>query len=377
MQVMSGRPNKRNRGFTLVELLVVIAIIGILVALLLPAIQAAREAARRAQCTNNLKQIGLGILNHHDTFGRFPSAGTNSPDFWTAPATGITAGFPRYGWGFQILPYVEETALYNLAKQAEDTYRPVDEIPGLGRALLEIAVSIYSCPSRGPRTDILTDGTIVPLGDYAGIAFHTLGAQWQNNYDYNSSAGKNLKEKGWRGILSKGGHFNGTTYDRWNPVKIKHVADGLSKTIMVMEKAVYYERYNVSGGWGAHWTELDGWAANAHPSTMRYISGDGGIAFPATATGGNAGPNTTGQGRGPDPLRDDDPVFNSDGENIRADEEEYHDTGFGSAHPGGMLAVFGDCAVKTISFDIDPAQGGTLFRLGCRDDDLTINSEDF
>jgi len=89
----------RRPGFTLVELLVVIAIIGVLIALLLPAVQAAREAARRTQCANNLKQLGLGIHNYHDTWKRIPSAGQN----WAAPAI---------GWHVRILPFCEQLALY-------------------------------------------------------------------------------------------------------------------------------------------------------------------------------------------------------------------------------------------------------------------------
>ena len=98
-------PRSRKRGFTLIELLVVIAIIAVLIALLLPAVQQARESARRTQCKNNLKQLGLALHNYHDTFLTFPIGG------FTQPATGPGTGM---GWHVSILPYIDQAPLYNL-----------------------------------------------------------------------------------------------------------------------------------------------------------------------------------------------------------------------------------------------------------------------
>src|SRR5438552_12856993 len=100
--------SSRRTGFTLIELLVVIAIIGILVALLLPAVQKVREGAARLQCKNNLRQIGLAFHNHHDTVGAFPHGGYNVP-----PATGASpTNRAQWSWCYQVLPYIEQTSLY-------------------------------------------------------------------------------------------------------------------------------------------------------------------------------------------------------------------------------------------------------------------------
>src|SRR6187397_2048734 len=105
---------RRRRGFTLIELLVVIAIIGVLIALLLPAVQAARESARRTQCTNNLKQLALGCHNHHDTYKKLPNGGQH----WPFPPEYNSNAVPevnekqRAGWGFQVLPFIEQRPLW-------------------------------------------------------------------------------------------------------------------------------------------------------------------------------------------------------------------------------------------------------------------------
>ncbi|EAQ82211.1 DUF1559 domain-containing protein [Blastopirellula marina] len=99
---------RRRSGFTLVELLVVIAIIGVLIALLLPAVQQAREAARKMQCGNNLKQIGLALHNYHDTNGRFP------PGYYMGlNQSGTAENLLRYSWFQSLLPFVEQTALFD------------------------------------------------------------------------------------------------------------------------------------------------------------------------------------------------------------------------------------------------------------------------
>ena len=155
----------RRVGFTLVELLVVITIIGILIALLLPAVQAARESARRSQCTNNEKQIGLGLLNYHLSFNTFPP--------------GAYGGWGE-SWTASILPHVEQMSLYETIPWGKGTWYGTDPASLALQNLSRARVSVYRCPSQtGPvaedwvlpdrfRTNYLGNaGSDVAIDDFA------------------------------------------------------------------------------------------------------------------------------------------------------------------------------------------------------------------
>jgi prepilin-type N-terminal cleavage/methylation domain-containing protein/prepilin-type processing-associated H-X9-DG protein len=152
-----------RRGFTLVELLVVIAIIGILIALLLPAVQAAREAARRSQCTNNEKQIGLALHNYHDTFKSFPPTGVLEGDHGL-PLNGPYADPYHYTWLFMILPFMEQQPLHDSA----DLNYPIWVGPtGQPQAVASQQVATLECPSCA-KLDPPSDTRNMAYTNYAG-----------------------------------------------------------------------------------------------------------------------------------------------------------------------------------------------------------------
>ena len=228
----------KRRAFTLVELLVVIAIIGILIALLLPAVQAAREAARRSQCSNNLKQLGLGMHNYHDTFKSFPSgyivgAGASA---WTA------GNQSSWGWGALILPFVEQTALAD--RLSPGSFRLSDALTAGGAydrvAELQTPIAAFRCPSDlAKETNVggyglpNASGAIVPsatsnyIGNNTSHRWHPGGGRLQG-YD-TSQSGQ------WTG-LTAANEPNGIFW-RESDVKMRDIVDGTSNTICVGERA--------------------------------------------------------------------------------------------------------------------------------------------
>lgn len=132
--------NSRSKAFTLVELLVVIAIIGVLVAMLLPAVQAAREASRRVACSNNLRQVGLGLNNYHDVYGQLPAG-------WIA---NVNTGEPGWGWAAHLLPYIEQNNLYDQINSG----LPIAHSNHL--TVRQALIATYRCPSDARFEPLVT-----------------------------------------------------------------------------------------------------------------------------------------------------------------------------------------------------------------------------
>src|SRR5436190_13039206 len=144
-----------RRAFTLVELLVVIAIIGVLVALLLPAVQAAREAARRSSCGNNVKQLGLALHNYHDTNRKFPMAG-----YLTAPPVTTSSSLPfHHTWLTSLLPFMEQQALYDNTNMM---------LPAWGQPIVSREIPTLRCPSDGGYNGSVSDHQNIGITNYAG-----------------------------------------------------------------------------------------------------------------------------------------------------------------------------------------------------------------
>jgi prepilin-type N-terminal cleavage/methylation domain-containing protein/prepilin-type processing-associated H-X9-DG protein len=276
----TGFPPRRRGGFTLIELLVVIAIIAVLIALLVPAVQKVRQAAARAQCQNNLKQIGLGLHQHHDTYRFFPSNGgymTGDPDTPYVIKTSGTGGTnARWGladpkragrnqpgsWAFAILPYVEEG---NLFKAAPDN------------GTHGVPIAIYICPSRRP-----VQAWDIPHPDpFLGPGRIDDGAGRNPGSSIDYAAHQRVMD------------------NRPNVTRISEITDGTSNTILVGEKSMdprgytsgswYWDQPVFSGGSGGTarmgtYTYLDAigvpfpdhWGS-AHTSGAQFLFGDGSV----------------------------------------------------------------------------------------------------
>jgi prepilin-type N-terminal cleavage/methylation domain-containing protein/prepilin-type processing-associated H-X9-DG protein len=225
------RPVRQKHGFTLIELLVVIAIIAILIALLLPAVQQAREAARRTQCKNNLKQIGLALHNYHDTFSAFPAAAyrdCNGRGGGCGPGhrRASTSRFPGWGWSTMLLPYVEQTALYNSLQIGQLTvtnHISQDVTP------LQTVLSVFRCASdAGPPVN---DRSMFRRASQP-VVVEAFDPATSNYVACFGSVGQGPYWKPqWYQVAQNGGF--GFDHSK----RIRDVTDGTSNTIAVGERA--------------------------------------------------------------------------------------------------------------------------------------------
>jgi prepilin-type N-terminal cleavage/methylation domain-containing protein/prepilin-type processing-associated H-X9-DG protein len=372
----------RGPGFTLIELLVVIAIIGILIALLLPAVQKIREAAARMQCSNNLKQMGLAVHNFHDSMGYLPSAGCDDGKPFSSGPWPI--GGEGTNWSIYLLPYMEQGNVYNRLTFNGDSGWTNDQTQNVGgitssalnnvRLIQGIGVPMYRCPSDTKPAQIRNDSNVrdasgneallVNRNSYVAIAgavdrLDAAGQFRESRNTDNSSWSYQFGVTAWGGMIVPG--FSRITLGQVT------AADGLSNTMMISEQSsqltgilnstqVINDQYSVTSTGGglfrghAIGRDANGYAMPAQKwmdargqtyTTIRYqINQKNG--WPCQVTGVGVCGGQPGS-------------WNSEGANVP----------LVSNHSGGVNALFGDGSVHFLT------NSTSLFTLAClatRDD---------
>ena len=345
---------RKRPAFTLVELLVVIAIIGILVALLLPAIQAAREAARRTKCVNQLKNIGLACLNYESSNKTYPTGSTFALD----KNGQVYASASGLGWPVLILPYMEESGVSQESLSIWDkmltTRGYQDAYHGDMDPINQMMLPSYLCPSDGelPNQEEKYGSTASAKArkpmSYAGVT-GSYWSRWGNAPTASKESGKYCiwGSQNPNDLLGPN-NFDGLMIQHW-PVSIKQATDGTSKTLLVGERTY----------------QIRAWMIGAYSSGQQDP--------PNSGRGSSASPN------GPQPttawfacknvndvaLLNHDPYTNTyrGHDNTLGDRPQVpagtpntihcNDLPFGSFHPGGVNFAFGDGSVDFLNDNLD------------------------
>jgi len=343
-----------KRGFTLIELLVVIAIIGTLVALLMPAVSAAREAARRTQCSNNLKNLGLAMINYHDVNRKFPLGAVAHPADYFAPTA--TASFrdastaPPGVWGttwtISILPQIEQQNLFNLWNSS------LGYAPATQRQVTGAPLQIMKCPS-----DITAEAALNPDGNQGTFDKGNYGLNFGGgfaNENGNANGGGPENVPAWTMQPSPNGYGRGSKNrgfsnlrddgNRQMPtnVGLNDLVDGASNCVMLGEML----RSNSSSDCRGCWGKALGAAISGYTRGDPEVDGPAGIATPNV--------------KAVDKWRDA-PTHCAESATIGDPDVECQGSagdGLGgnamrSRHPGGVQATYGDGRVAFINNSID------------------------
>ncbi len=361
---MAGRNGRRRPrlGFTLIELLVVIAIIAVMVALLLPAVQGAREAGRRAQCSNNLKQIGLALASYESAARSYPPGAIyhNAGDGGPNGCSGLHA-LRAFGAFAMILPQMEQSAAYNAINFNLAAGGPRGLWGGLPAGAINstglgFRVSAYVCPSDAPQTPSIGDGNA-----YSQTSYVPSGGTW-NVVAYYSGPDC------WQQDAGNGAFDDATSYQPGS------FTDGLSQTLFVGETARFRNEPDPQmnqwsrPGYYPVSTAFDPTGKTVRPQGFAFeVPRINALMMAGDYPGGSAGPGISGGSPGANPLPPgtawpDTSDYKGWLQNLPL-YKEYGQWGFRSQHPGGAMFLSGDGSVKFLKDSIDLA---TFRALGTR-----------
>lgn len=296
MHFSLGR-NSRRSGFTLVELLVVIAIIGMLIAILLPAVQMARESARKTKCANNLKQIGLGLHGYMDSYKSLP------PGYVSVVLPDHDDGGPGWAWGSSILPFIEEAGIHALINPAVTVESP--EVSKVRTA----SVPIFVCPSDDAFQQVVD----IPEKKSDRVICQMAGASYVGSAGTVRPTCKVCRDL-----------FDGV-FGRNRAIKPRELQDGLTKTLAAGERATYWSSATL---WGVvpNSKVVDNQQPGMYAAGPAYVLG-----------------TTFKEG------------FNIETSELDHAETHTYAESFGSRHPGGCYFLFCDAGVRFVWDTADPA----------------------